>query len=140
MAELVGATLKTESTILEGREVLEDVALCKGRRSRSNITVLSETKRVGTVQLVGSNTSVEARRSKRLLQDARETTTLRTSERNRRGREVGRRIERRRPKRKREKSDPNGRSKGQSWVVDHHLMKCVGDPRQNGSPGMADAR
>jgi hypothetical protein len=87
------------------------------------------------MQLVGTNPSVEAWRSERLLQKLRETATLTASARNGlvwcfRQLHEGRR----RPERQREKSNPNGRRKCQSGLTKNDLVKSVGDPRQNGGP------
>ncbi len=70
VAELVCATLQTESTVLESREVAEDVTLGDGRRRSWDISVLSETERIGTVQLVGSNSCVETRWCEGVLEDS----------------------------------------------------------------------
>ena len=81
VAKLVGATLETECAFLESREVTKVVALSERRRSRCDVALLSETERVRAVQLVGSNTRIEAWRCERLLEESRETATLIASKR-----------------------------------------------------------
>jgi hypothetical protein len=81
IAKLVGATLKTECAFLESCEVTKVITLNDRRGSRSDVSLLSETERVRTVQFVGSDSGIEAWRSERLLEESREATTLKTSER-----------------------------------------------------------
>ncbi len=113
-----GATLKSESAVLESLKGAEVGALGNSWRGWSNVALLSETERVRAMQLVGANPGVEARRSKRLLQKLRETATLTASERNGLVLFVGWfKKRRRRPERQREESNPNGRSECQSWLT-----------------------
>ncbi len=77
VAKRVCATLKTECAFLESHEVTKVVALSNRGRSRSDISLLSETEGIATMQLVSSDSCGEAWRStKRLLEESRETTTL----------------------------------------------------------------
>ena len=133
VAEHGGATLKSESTVLESLKVTEVGALGNSWRGWSNVALLSE--RVRAMQIVGANPGVEARRSGRLLQKLRETATLTASERNGLVLFVGWFKERRgRQERQREESSPNGRGECQRWLTKNDLVKSVDNPRQNGGP------
>jgi hypothetical protein len=59
-AEHGGATLKTESTLLQSLEVAEVGTLSDGRRVGSYVALLAEMERIRTMRIVGADPCIEA--------------------------------------------------------------------------------